>query len=118
MLVFFSARSAEAIMRDREEFVSKLEEADRQMTASGLKEQWYAGVHPLVRQVAGETYGRLLQALGEAAQHVDAGAVQLFRTGALCFRFLFCFVCCDLVMICGVLLSCIAVLRGPDVWLA
>ena len=61
--------------------ITKLEEADAAMRASGACADWFSGVDEQVWAVAGNCNGRLMEILLRESQHVDPECVFLLRDG-------------------------------------
>ena len=78
-----SQRSADEIIRLRNEVIEAFEEADRRMRNSGMLEKWYEGCHEDVRKVCAGTNGKLFCDLLEKAKYKDADAVQMLRRGVM-----------------------------------
>ena len=70
------------VIKRREAVITSIETLGKQLWQDGSAEEWYAGCDPLVRQVAGDANGLLLQKLAEQIAHPDTGVADLLRYGA------------------------------------
>ena len=68
-------------MVEREGMMARLEDAGCKMRESGVCEQWFCGVDPEIRAVAGDANGQLFAALLQATGYVDCACVDLLRDG-------------------------------------
>ena len=80
-------------MEERESVISKLEEADMRMRASGLQRGWFANSDKKVYAVAGHCNGVLLETLLRATNYSDWEACNLLRNGISFCIFSLCAVC-------------------------
>ena len=80
-----AVRTAEQVIREREEMISQLELAAAEIRSSGKHSQWLEGcksdaIRGLSKDVNGFLFTELLMAVG----YKDVDAVELFRNGKLC----------------------------------
>jgi hypothetical protein len=82
-----AARTADEVIREREEMISQLEFADAEIRRSSQHSKWLDGCKTdAVRQLAKEVNGFLFSELLAAVAYHDRDAVELFRRG-VCIRY-------------------------------
>ena len=74
-------KSPRDIKQLRERMISQIEEAGKQLRASGLCQQWFNGSDEVVRDVGGQCNGHLFEQLLRAYGYHDWECVYLLRTG-------------------------------------
>ena len=74
-------RSLAEVMQQREEMISKLEEANATMWDSGKRAEWFQLRDAITKGVSAGVNGFLLQELLCASGHCDLAAADLFREG-------------------------------------
>jgi hypothetical protein len=72
---------AELVIQRREEWITQLETADRELKRSGWAQQWFEGADEHTRRVAGEANGYLFELLAERSGHGDVDGVRILRDG-------------------------------------
>ena len=77
-----AARSPDRVKELREKCISKIEEADKELRASGLAEQWFGGADSITKRVAGAANGYLLERLLVQSGYTDVDCVNLLRKGS------------------------------------
>jgi hypothetical protein len=74
-------RTPAEVMQQREEMMSKLEEANAAMWESGKRAEWFQRCDGITKGVSAGVNGYLLQELLCASGHCDPAAADLFRNG-------------------------------------
>ena len=68
-------------MRYREEVISALEKADKELRASGWSDERFNGADPSVHEISKTVNGHLFESLLKALGYADCAAADIFRHG-------------------------------------
>ena len=92
-----AARTPEEVMQQREEMITQLEHADKELRRSGKCAHWFSKCDEVTKKVSCGVNGFLLQELLRASHHSDLAAADLFRDGTWLLYHragaVFCFCC-------------------------
>ena len=78
-----ASRTPEQIIAEREEMISSIEFAARELEESGKNAQWFEQCDEVTKSASQGVSGFLFQELLAAAKHIDPSVTELFRQGEL-----------------------------------
>ena len=78
---WIAERSAEQVNSQRDEMLSRIEEAGEAMRASGMCDAWFGDADSTLKKVAGSVNGPLMKALLEASGYESMECLDALRRG-------------------------------------